>query len=288
VIPARLEVLKYWINERENIRRKRDAGQPKPWANDPYMANTRWCNVRRMDDKVSRWLMSNFYDDKLMPAGDAVTAATVARLINWPDTLVELYPQGWPDHWDARRFVSRLQSRRKAGRKVFTGVYIINAAGATDADRANGGAKILVVSRTISEVWRMRDGLVDPDSMQATHERLCGIKGLGSFMAGQIVADLRHITPGAWHDRHTWAPRGPGSARGLTWLTGSETILTERAWQAAFKELLTTMPTLVPEVWVDRKLEAHDVQNCLCELSKFVRVLDNGRSKNKYDGGIDA
>jgi hypothetical protein len=56
--------------------------------------------------------------------------------------------------------------------------------------------------------------------MEHTHRRLQEIPAIGSFMAGQFVADLRHVYTGAWADANTWAPLGPGSERGLAWLLG--------------------------------------------------------------------
>ena len=51
--------LAYWINERESIRLRRQAGAPAPWTIDPDMANVRYCNVHREDDKVTKWLRAN-------------------------------------------------------------------------------------------------------------------------------------------------------------------------------------------------------------------------------------
>ena len=52
----------YWIKERESIRKKKEAGNPKPWTDDPILQNYRFCNVRRMDDTVSQWLLKNWYE----------------------------------------------------------------------------------------------------------------------------------------------------------------------------------------------------------------------------------
>jgi len=51
----------YWIKEREKIRLAKDAGDSKPWTDDVILQSYRFCNVRRMDDKVSQWLLNNWY-----------------------------------------------------------------------------------------------------------------------------------------------------------------------------------------------------------------------------------
>ena len=48
----------YWINEREAMRICKEAGFPYPYSTDPVMAHTRFTNVRREDDKVTKYLAS--------------------------------------------------------------------------------------------------------------------------------------------------------------------------------------------------------------------------------------
>ena len=76
----------YWITEREAIRKRREAGEPAPWTTDPILAAYRFCNVWREDDAVTRhiaWTWRDPYSDD----PHLWFAMTVARLINWPDTL---------------------------------------------------------------------------------------------------------------------------------------------------------------------------------------------------------
>ena len=51
--------------------------------------------------------------------------------------------------------------------------------------------------------------------------------------------------------------------------------------QALAQEIARDHP-LVGKVFKERKLEAHDIQNTLCELSKYVRVKNGGHAKNQY------
>jgi len=54
------EQLIYWINERENIRLKKEAGESPPWSSNPVMQVTYFCNVNREDDKVTKWIRDNW------------------------------------------------------------------------------------------------------------------------------------------------------------------------------------------------------------------------------------
>lgn len=41
----------WFIQERENIRLKKEAGHPRPWTNDLILDKTRFCNIDRIHDK---------------------------------------------------------------------------------------------------------------------------------------------------------------------------------------------------------------------------------------------
>lgn len=282
LLPERLELLSYWVRERESIRQKKEAGLPKPWTQNVVLQTTRFCNCRRVDDKVSRWLLSNWYTKTAVT--HPLAAAGLARLINWPDTLEVLLHDAW--EWDMEAAMLALRLYRDDRNKVFTGVYIINGTGAKGRD------KIFVVCRQVNTFY-MHPELLDPKSMESTWRNLMRVPGIGTFIAGQMTADLRHVVPGEWADKMAWAPLGPGSQRGLSWLQGWDGLAKLPSMsQAVFTEgigvLMPWFASTLPEIFDDRKLEAHDVQNCLCEYDKFMRISTGvGRGKNSYPGVCD-
>lgn len=282
-----LNTLKYWVVERERVRKAKEAGLPKPWTKDVLIANHRWCNVRRADDKVSRWLLDNWYDGHNASPRSLVIAAALARLINWPDTLFELMVDDKPfTKWNASAVRNKLAKWQGTGNKVFTGAYIINGAA--------GGSKVDQVVRhvqVLATTMRGSNGrpVLHADSMEHTWAELIKCPGIGSFMAGQIVADLRYVLPGAWSDRMQWAPLGPGSTRGMRRLLALEPRGAMR--QGEFNVLLPKLIELLQRdrktgvVFADRKLEAMDIQNCLCEFDKYVRLkTGTGHVRSKYPG----
>lgn len=282
-LPDRLVRLAYWMKERESVRfLKETMLSPKPWTADPILQSTRFCNVRRMDDKVSRWLVNEWYPRawKHQP----LAAATLGRLINWPDALASLIPKRKNQYfrWDREATIAKLRAHRDTHGKVFTGAYIINAAGA-----GGGVDKIQIVCNQAHTAY-LHPELIDPSSMESTHRNLMRIKGIGSFIAGQIVADLRQVHPGAWADRLSWAPIGPGSRRGMAWLAGWDgkaDLGSTSDFLAGISWLMGWAAIEVKELFEDKRLEAHDIQNCLCEFDKFMRLtMQTGRAKNSYPG----
>ena len=298
-VPERINEWAYWIVEREAMRRRKEKGQPGmygpgTYSDDPHMAFTRYCNVRRMDDKVSQWLMAHWYpkDTEDYPAKEIVACALAARMINRPETLAHI-TDGKPfSSWNYKRFHTRMYEVKASGTSVFTNAYIING--------ASGGPKIEQVLNAIEKCFTTKPfHYFDNESMQRTAKHLHSLPGIGGFMAGQVVADLRWVLDGEdpmdnfWADRMVWAPPGPGSSRGMKYLLGlsSPDNMAGRGSDLSEVQFLRYLPTLifiakrhptVGKVFKDRGLEAHDIQNTLCELSKYIRVKNGGRGKNPY------
>jgi hypothetical protein len=267
-------ILVHWMLERDRIRALKDSGAMKPWTSDPLLRDYRWCNVRRMDDRVSRWLLENWYDDRHDPEYQ-LKDALFARLINWPEALAEL------SDYRELSFAHRVLTARAArGEKVFTGAYIVPG--------VPGKNKVDSTIDLIATVSNRELEILNLGSMRATWAALIKFDGLGSFLAGQIVSDLATLGIGAeWPDRETWAPIGPGSARGLNRLR--ELPLNRNVTQAEFErylpELIAMLRPHVAELWNDRGLVAMDIQNCLCEFDKYRRLqLAQGKVRARYDG----
>jgi hypothetical protein len=276
-VQAELDILIYWIRARERVRAAKESGQPKPWTDDPLLRDFRWCNVRRLDDRVSRWLFERWYGD---PDGDPVAAAALARLVNWPDSLQEIsVAQRFADD-DLYEVRSCLHARATRGAKVFTGAYVIPGVA--------GKNKVDSVCDLIETVARMKR----EDTMKTMWLALTRYDGLGSFLAGQIVADMAHLEAGrSWPDRDTWAPVGPGSARGINRLLGrpKDKAVAQAEFERLLLQLAVVVQPRVAEIWADRRLQAMDLQNCLCEFDKYRRLtLGEGKVRARYDGAAPA
>jgi hypothetical protein len=112
--------------------------------------------------------------------------------------------------------------------------------------------------------------------------------GMGSFLAAQVVADVKYtpLLAGAT-DWHIWAAPGPGSQRGLNRLVGREVTAPWKAaaeWLGYLHLVRSELNTCLPAKW--EPFHAQDVQNCLCEFDKYTRAKNGeGRPKQLYAGG---
>ncbi len=271
-----LERFTYWITERESIRLKKEAGEPKPWTDDHILQSFRFCNVVRMDDKVSQWLLKNWYEP-YFDHPNIIPAVVLARHFNKPSSLEAI---GFPVVWQPKRIKETLRKMKLSG-PVFNGAYVVTGGGIVEYED-----KIeLVIDHTVQPLVDTPI-VVDRCSMENTWKALREYKGMGSFMAGQIVADMRWALSGTWDDALVWAPCGPGSIRGMNRVHGRE--LNKRTPQVEFTkelhELILKGMELLPES-ITNRMEAIDWQNCLCEFDKMCRTLDGeGKPKQLYKG----
>ena len=264
-----LERLLYWITERESIRLKKEAGQPRPWTDDRILDTYRFCSVRRMDDRVSQWIWDNWYEPNYNDS-NMLVAATLARFFNFPATLAAI---GYPEVWDKEKVRLIVKQRRAAGKQIFNGAYLVSTNGIA-RDKIDHVIDFCVdpLSKQPMETW------IDRKSIQRSCENLQKLYGLAEFMSGQIVADLRWALDGSWADKCSWAAIGPGSRRGMNRLLGRKLEYHLKQFQLVIelRELHEKLVKWLPTT-ISSRLEAIDEQSCLCELDKYERTLWEGR-----------
>lgn len=268
------------------MRLAKQKGLPKPWTDDPILQQYRFCNVRRMDDKVSQWLDLHWYTPNHNHK-NMVIACVLARHFNQPQTLARI---GFPKNYNEGYIQSGLEhieSLKRQGETTFNSAYIIRASG----DYPNKSE--MVFYETVQQfVDSPTKYLNKADSMEDAVNLLMGYRNIGSFMAGQIAADLRWATDGKFLDKNTWAAMGPGSKRGMNRLHFSnnerdvDSPLKQEQFLEELREFVAFAKKALPTS-ITSRLEMIDWQNCFCEFDKYSRVLlDEGRPKQKYDGGV--
>lgn len=266
-----------FILEREEVRKRKEAGGAKPWTKDPILRAWRFCNVHREDDAVTRWISQHWRtphaDDPLL-----WFAMTVARLVNNPATLKTM---GYPKKsWVPEHFIMCMRELERHGFKPWGPAYIVST---------NGKAMPkpeYVALHVLAPLWEVRKDLTkwyqSAQTLAGFHEMLMRFDGLGSFMAAQVVADLKYVEPlRSASDWRYWAASGPGSRRGMNRVMGRavDVSMVEKVWLERLQELQRV-------VCAEHSLHAQDLQNCLCEFDKYERVrTGEGRPKRKYDGG---
>lgn len=189
-----------------------------------------------------------------------------ARIFNWPQTLAFLKHSLRKNDW---RYVEQvLKTLKEREEKIWSGAYVITTHGRKmpKLDYCVG------ILRDAAAVLPFRTS-----TCEQFHHMLMQLEGFGSFLAGQVVADLKNTESEGLAMAEDWfyfsAP-GPGSVRGLSWYFDKK--ITYSSYHEAIVEVSRDID------WGDCM---QDLQNCMCEFDKYCRVFTGtGRSKRKYYG----
>lgn len=295
----------YWMQERYKIRYLKDEAKiPAPWSKDPVFQNTYFCNVHREDDRVTKWIRANVTIERF---GENIEYAMVlARFLNWPDTLYSLLilsdvcgsltDLGW--------LQDKLEYQATAGHKVWGNAYVITSHGMKmpkveylcqhllrDVLAAMPAIQAACKRAPEHHMSAVENGQVAtpalvPGTCASAARALQAVQGIGSFLAGQIVADLKNTIGHPLYsapDKRGFVVSGPGSIRGLNWwhFGKPEGSVNERTFQGYFDGVRCFVDASPSAFKVDNQ----DLQNCLCEYDKYLRVLTGtGKSKRSYPG----
>ena len=205
----------------------------------------------------------------------------LGRMLNWPESL-EVINLAWlsPEQDRLKLAKDAVKYLRSGGAKVFTSAYTISTCGKS-MDKLDYVFDWVV--QAVAEA-----GEPDYDTLASTAENLGNIDGLGTFLAGQVVADMKntyaHPLRGApdWWD---WSAPGPGSLRGLNWYFYGEPSghITAATYDARIKICYSEVVDLIGEKFP--RISMQDFQNCLCEFSKYCKVkFLGGHVRNTYPG----
>lgn len=269
------ETLLYWIKERYEVFLRRKDGIEKPWSEDPVFQRTYFCNVHRENDRVTKWIREYYsphVNDPLFEYN-----IVLSRFLNWPPTLEKV---GYLRAHLPEILNKTLRSLAEKG-KIWGGAYVITTHGIPMA-------KVdYLTNRVLEQASKALEAQIGYGTCAGIGAYLQGIEGIGSFLAGQIVADLKN-TPGhalyTAPDKATFVVPGPGSMRGVSWfLYGHPDRGSETTFRLGFKDVRK----YVDEHWPEDvpPVDNQDLQNCLCEYDKYMRVKNGtGRSKRSFNG----
>ena len=215
-------------------------------------------------------------------------AALVARHVNKIETLAAI---PFPLPWSPESYAVGIEARVAAGEAPFGAAYRIAPHGGLKGEPTHRAQ----VRTQFDPAWARREELRprSGDTLAAAASRLRTIKGVGSFLAAQIIADLKPFVPLVEAtDWWTWTAPG-ASVRGKVGSRAGMNRLHRRPadhsagdndaqWYRELHELQRRLnPVLERELGF--RLCAHNWQNVLCEGEKFWRTeAGESQPKQKY------
>jgi hypothetical protein len=283
-----------FIEERENIRVRRSKGYPWPWTHESILQQYRFTNIHREDDATSihyqKSVRDRYGDNEQVFPGTLLyrwfnRISTCDRFFNEPNftnkSIFELYI----DSGDYDLLLNRLN---QIPTPHVTGAYLIPS----KPGYPKGEGVLQYFHNWCKRPWQEQwshwktDG---PPTLQEMYDWIGAVPGLGSFMTAQIVADLKYLpTFQKASDWWTFAAPGPGSKKGLNIVIGADikSPWTLNGWRETLNELNDQVTPMLADAGIE-KLHNQDLQNCLCEFSKFTKVARGlGRPRQIFKHGV--
>lgn len=288
--PEHLQMFKQFVLDRYKVHLNKDFYQtPKPWTTNRILQNYKFTNVRREHDKTTKYLLNmleehedDFYINKIMNI-------ILYRLFNKIETSQLI---GWVDfhEYDEDAIRSKLSSAAPGF------VYFTNAFHTTGMRHAfkkqypeETFEPMVIVRGCHDMVEDIYHGVTRAEEPKNIIECLKWINGIGNFLAYQMFVDFTYIEEFPWSENE-FVVSGPGCIKGLSELFVDRDGL---SWDELLFWLRDNCPITKQECGelmvdlpqYDRYMNIMSLENCMCELSKYIRAVEGtGRPKNLYNG----
>jgi hypothetical protein len=257
-----------FVSERHRIWEQRQVGAPQPWTDDPVLATRKFTNVFRLLDPGSQFVITDLLcDDEF----EFLARCLLYRITN--------LPEAWSSFDGDLSLVKRpgefrehLHARKARGERVFSGAYMIWGGTEKGVDK---------IDHVFGVLEGASEGLADflvADTQAERFEALARCRGMGYFNAMQILTDFGYSTEFREDD---FVVPGPGALKGAAVLgmSGEEAI----EWAHQEIDVYHDNP---PMIWGSGNrghfLSKMDVQNCLCEFSKYARFASKPSPEKPY------
>lgn len=282
----------YWefASKRHEIFLKRYSGQPAPWTDDPILNEFKFCNVYRVLDRVSQYMVREVcYSLEPRSPADALFQITAFRMFSrietWESLKTALGRAPTLNDLADGSFEQALAEIKHSGAPMYTNAFIICA-----TDAFGYGSKYLNHVALFSKMFLVDDlasKLLAASSLKDVFLLLKSYPLYGNFMAYQTAIDLNYSQYVNFSENDFTVP-GPGALRGMEKLftslgdfTPAETVM----WMVERQdEEFQRLGLAFNGLW-GRKLQAIDAQGLFCETDKYCRVklpeLRSNRSKIK-------
>jgi hypothetical protein len=247
-----LQRFQYFVEEREAIRLKKEAGLPFPWTKDKVLRDNFFTNVNREYDRGTIFYKENILN-RCQGYADLVWATLFYRLHNRVDTAILLNNgASWGIPIKKADFRRDLEAAFKAtGGKLLTGAHQVAVRGDVVSYLFLRGCQWSALAKiTLFRLYSCKE-------LKEAIKELKELPGIGSFLANQVALDL------SLHRVFKFSPRqegelGPGAKMGLKMLGN-------------------------PNVWALAEglgLSWAEIEHALCEFSKYQQIK-TGQSHRK-------
>lgn len=274
-----------FVAERHRVYERRRAGEPGPWSADPLLRSYKFTNVYRVLDYGSQFLMTDLLEPDL-DERDTLARCFLYRFTNLPETWqwvreqLGRYPVA--DDFNAD-LVRMLQDKKVFGgayriayqhtytNRVFSGAYVILPKPGHQGDKVVQAVDLAASLFTPSSPYYVVDDYLAATSQQERFDVLQRTYGVGKFLAMQILTDWGYSTHAGADREDLFVQPGPGCIKGAKFIDPSANPYDTLMWAVAAVRDMSDVPLLRLPDGRTRPPSWMDVQNTLCEFSKYHR-----------------
>lgn len=305
------EHLYNFITERYSVHLKKDVYHlDPPWTEDDVISNFRFTNVRREHDKETKWLIEHITSNRSLSYEDKLLNIILFRVFNKHETaeLIKMpIPFSKRPKWDPERYRIRFEDALLVDkhRIFFTGAFITGGTkralkwylptekqDETPEMRVMYFMKYLIDNKFVQQIKEAQK-----KTQKEVFRVLSSMMGIGGFLGYQIFVDMTYIKEFPFSENE-FVVAGPGCRNGLKFIIPDPDGMTPEEclfWLRdnidwVFHDFMgkpwnpQTLFTDLPES--DRYMNVMSLENCMCELSKYIRTKKGtGRPRKIYRAG---
>ena len=298
----RLDLFWTFICERQRVwHRRKLEGLPPPWTQDEILQRERFTNIYRELDPGTQYVITHVLEADA-PKPDKIFNTMLYRLIGRAETHATLGFQ-YLATFDPAQLQAGLQHIRDVeGKPPFTAAYMVSAYNSMGSrDKTVNVSRLFDrLHKNFSTVYAQIEQSRSPADI---HAILAAQDGFGNFLSYQVLVDLlyplkrydgRPLLPFTHDD---WASAGPGAMRGVRMLLAEGVrpdyldVMRWLRWnqRSEFARLGLDFPFLRAANGAEMEISLANIQNCLCEYHKYVKIRDGvGRGRRKFHTASDA
>lgn len=270
-----------YVSERYQIYRRRQKGKSFPWTDDPTLRDYKFTNVFRREDTGTQALIRLVGSTSRLSVSDIVWRVVQYR---WPNHYTLFEDWGWiPRGFKRKEWIKKILATHAKHGQWHTTAHIVLQSNFKQKRYEN---YLDYLKGLDDDLEQFTASIVDSDSMDGAFKSAKKLRGLGGFTAYEILIDLCYLGVLPDNFRDQFANSGPGCTEGL-----------QLIWPQAKsqKELLACMIKLRDGQGKGFKrnglkktprLTVQDIEFCLCEFSKYVKIRHGTGRARRYRSGV--
>lgn len=309
-----------FVAERHRVWEKRQAGEPGPWTRDPILLTRKFTNVFRVLDFGTQFVLTDLFEDGLSER-DTLMRCFLYRHTGrveawqWLEVMLGRYPvvgdlpelyETWNPYRDKLTHSLKKHSENPTNkargfqttsgeRSIFTGSYLVfppppSATGniftgaykVSPNSTSRGSDKLQSIIELAAYLFTPgQQGDIVPrflaaDTQQERFQAMRDMKGVGDFMAMQTLTDYGYGPYGS-DVEDDFVVCGPGARRGAGYVDPTAKPEDVLQWAVGAVRSRPDCPQIG-----ERKPSWMDIQNTLCEFSKYHRFLEKPLPVKQY------